>query len=185
MASASSITDALNHVGYLGRFQIIFLVIFVGKSAIQGSITFQFQALSIMPKVICLSQKCKILQEKEKDETLICHLDSAEWKFDDVHHNWMTEFKLYCDNTYLKGMGTTVYFIGFMIGVSILSSLCDKFGRRKTNIILLLGFLLAIMGLHQSTSLTMVYFFRFILGFFHSGLSVCVFTAFCEFTTYP
>ena len=182
MAAATSIPEALDHVGYLGRFQIIFMILYVGSAVIHGSITFQFQALSIMPKVICLSQRCKTLQENESKDTLICHLDVDEWKFDNSHFNWLTEFQLYCDNTYLKGMGTTVYFVGFMAGVSLLSSLCDKFGRRKSNISLLLGFLFATIGLHHSTSLKMVYFFRFFLGFFHSGLSVCLFTAFCEFT---
>ena len=182
MSSTSTVPEALERVGYFGRFQIIFLFIHIGIGIINGSITFQFQALSIMPKVICLSQNCQALQGNENGDTLICKLKPEEWKFDNAHHNWLTQFELYCDNMYLKGMGTTVYFVGFMAGVSILSSLCDKFGRQKTNISLLLGFLLAIMGLHRSTSLMMVYVFRFALGFFHSGLSVCAFTAFCEFT---
>ena len=182
MVSTHTIPDALNRVGYLGRFQIVFFIIYVGGALINGSITFQFQALSIMPKVICLSQRCQDLQEKESRETLICHLDADEWKFDNTRHNWLTEFELYCGNTYLKGMGTTVYFVGFMAGVSLLSSLCDKFGRQRTNLTLLLGFLLSILGLYHSTTLTMVYFFRLFLGFFHSGISVCLFTAFCEFT---
>ena len=182
MASVITIPEALKSVGYLGRFQIIFFVMFVGSSCLNGSITFQFQALSIMPDVICLSEKCQALKDNEGDDTLICNLKVDEWKFDNTHHNWLTEFELYCDNTYLKGMGTTVYFVGFMVGVSLLSSLCDKFGRRKTNISLLLGYLLALICLHNSTTLSMVYFCRFFLGFFHSGISVCVFTAFNEFT---
>ena len=178
----TSTTDFFNRVGHLGRFQLTFLVLFVGNSLIDGGITFQFQALTIMPTVICKSERCKILQNQESKDEFICHIKADEWEFDDARRNWLTDFKLYCDNTYLKGMGTTVYFVGFMIGVSLLSSLCDRFGRRKSNILLLLGHVMAILGLKHSTFLTQVYILRFVLGFFHSGLSVCIFTAFCEFT---
>ena len=182
MVVSHSVTDVLKRVGHLGRFQIMFLFLFIGNSLIDGSITFQFQALTIMPNVICKSERCKLLLEKESKDELICHINADEWEFDDVRHNWLTDFELYCDNTYLKGMGTTVYFVGFMIGVSLLSALCDRFGRRRTNILLLVGNVLAILGLYHSKFLTQVYIFRFVLGFFHSGLSVCMFTAFCEFT---
>ena len=182
MVSVKTIPEVLNSVGYFGPFQIIFLVLYIGRAVINGAIAFQFQALSIMPKIICKSDRCQLLQEKESDDTLICHLESEEWKFDDSHHNWLIQFELYCGRTYLKGMGTTIYFTGFMVGVSFLSSLCDRFGRRKVNIGLLLGYLTAIICLYHTKTLTMVYLLRFLLGFFHSGQSVGIFTAFCEFT---
>lgn len=181
--TGGTVSEALESVGHMGRFQIIFFIIFVGGSIINGIITFQFQALSIIPKIECLSKRCHRLQNKESAELFICKLGKDEWKFDGSHENWLTEYNLYCEKTYLKGMGTTVYFLGFMVGVSMLSSLCDKFGRRKASVLLLIGVLFAAIGQQHSSTLSMTLAFRFILGFFYSGLSVCLFTAFCEFTS--
>ena len=179
--------EALHHVGATSRYQYFLSLMNIILSCFTGFICLQFQALTIMQPLECLSDRCTTLKtlNTANPGSLVCTLESDEWKFasDHGHINWLTEYGLYCDNLFLKGMGTTLYFVGFMIGVTPLSSLSDRKGRRSASIWLLLSFVGCIVATKLTTTLFQVFFFRFAVGFVHAGLSVIIFTLSSELTT--
>ena len=182
-----SMLEALEHVGATSRYQYFLVLINLLLCCLSGILCFQFQALTIMQPVECLSQRCSILQMAKGSDpelSIMCKLDSNEWKFASGSHiNWLTDYALYCDNLFLKSLGTTLYFVGFMIGVTPLSSLCDKHGRRSASMGLLLTYSACVIGTKLTTTLYQAFFFRFALGFLHAGISVIVFTLSSELTT--
>lgn len=71
-----------------------------------------------------------------------------------------------CGNAYKKGLATTIYFVGVLLGSLLFGSLSDKFGRRP--VLLFSMYLPSIIGLLLFFIQGFIAFviLRFILGFF-------------------
>lgn len=113
----------------------------------------------------------------------MCTLDRHDWQFETGRKNFFTEFNLYCDRMYIISAGTTIYFLGFFLFVSPLSSLVDKLGRKITTS-LFLFLLVGILSFQMlSTSIFQLMIGRFILGSLHGGISVSMTVMFFEFSS--
>ncbi|XP_072106113.1 solute carrier family 22 member 6-A-like [Mobula birostris] len=84
----------------------------------------------------------------------------------------VTEWDLVCDRKSLKRMVQSIYMAGLLIGASVLGRLADKYGRQT--LLLWLHFLVAVSGTCGafSSSFPLFCFWRFLLGFGLSGISV-------------
>ena len=186
MTHKISMFEALQHVGATSRYQYFLSLMNLILSIFSGFFCFQFQALTIMQPLECLSDRCTALKKSNiaNPSSLVCTLESDEWKFaSDGHINWLTDYGLYCDNLFLKSIGAALYFVGFMIGVTPLSSFSDKKGRRGASLCLILSLVGCIIGTKLTTKLYQVFFVRFAFGFVHAGNSVVIFTLNSELTT--
>ena len=84
---------------------------------------------------------------------------------------------------YIVSAGTTVYFLGYFLSISILSSVVDSFGRKLTTASFILMYVMALVSQIVSTSIFQILIGRFILGAMHGGLSVSMHVMFFEFTS--
>ena len=115
---------------------------------------------------------------------IMCNLDRQNhWKFENNKENLFTEFGLYCDKMYIISAGTSIYFLGFFLSVSFLSSLVDSLGRKLSTLLFMLSFILTLVFQLLSTSIFQVMIGRFVLGALHGGISISMHVLFFEFTS--
>ena len=184
MAVDITIEEALLKVGGFGKFQALLSLILVLSSYSAGIITFQFQSLAILPDISCVSNRCKALLHEQSlsQSEVICMVRKSEWVYSNpFKNNWAKQFELYCEDVYLISLGTTVYFIGFFFGVMVLSSFCDKYGRRVSTLIFLFGYCFILICVKFSTILDQIMILRALCGVLHSGVSISAYVMTCEF----
>ena len=180
-----TLIEAVEKTGAFGRFQFVLAFVYLLAWTVAGMMCIQFQSLSIMQPIQCLSERCVEVTTAESEplEQAICQLEAKDWEYSGDKSNWLTEFELYCDKAYLKKSGTSIDLTGFLFAAFICGYFSDKFGRRITNIICFAAYFVAFMMLKYATVLDEILFLRFMLGAIHGGLSVSLFTTLIEFTT--
>lgn len=103
-------------------------------------------------------------------DELRCALSREDWVYTTPRdHSIVTEFDLICDRKILTNLPTSLLFLGFMFGASILGSFADNYGRKITlyvslTIVLFFGFISSFSG-----NIYVFLVFRFIVGFFLHG----------------
>ena len=115
---------------------------------------------------------------------IMCNLNKIDhWQFGNKKDNLFTEFGLYCDKMYIISAGTSIYFLGFFLSVTFLSSLVDSLGRKMSTLLFMLMFILTLCFQMLSTSIYQIMIGRFVLGALHGGISISMHVLFFEFTS--
>ena len=74
------------------------------------------------------------------------------------------QYDLVCEDAYLSGLATTIYFCGVMVGGIIFGSLSDRFGRKPFMLLTLYLHILVGVGIPFSPTYSIFVISRFILG---------------------
>ena len=183
-----TISEGIAHTGLFKRFQMMLLILLILSSILTGIMTSQFQSLSVMQMVECLSRDCESVlsssfaYQKQSSEK-ICRMKENEWKFSGSRLNWLTDFRLMCGNHYLIRLETSVYFTGFFASAFVFGYLCDRYGRRLISIFCSVCYIVLLLALKYAVQLDSIFLLRFIAGGLHSGIFICLFVSLAEFNT--
>ncbi|KAJ7383543.1 hypothetical protein OS493_027206 [Desmophyllum pertusum] len=111
-----------------------------------------------------------------------CDIPREDWEFVDDFTSVVTEFDLVCDRGSLGFVSTSVIFAGFFVGGIAVSSLSDKFGRKRP--LFTCGFFCWLFNFVSAFSPAFWFFAlsRFIVGFMVGGFSIPIFVLTTEFS---
>lgn len=170
-----TIDEILPYIGEFQRFQwllgILFcLMIFPSTYPI---LIMVFAAMD--PGWRCADNSTVCLSNKTFSYTddLRCSLPRDDWEFSGPKiYSVVTWFDIYCGNSYLIELSTSIFFIGNGIGGLLVGWVADNFGRRNvifisTGISILIGFITAF-----TSNIHVFIILRFATGFFTSGTAV-------------
>ena len=135
---------AFESVGENGKFQkiIAFLLILVAPLTLLISTTIPF--MSSKPVFSCkLKNSLDDFQICREED--LCKSNLFEYKKipEFSINNWVYDFDLYCEYSYLPPIIATSFFFGGIFGSIILSSIPDKYGREKLyKILVIISFVL-------------------------------------------
>jgi MFS family permease len=164
---------AVKRVGGFGRYQLLMTILMAlfrnaGMSIVYGVPTFTTQQKyfcstveGVSPKVIC--ERELICERLEQGLYVDYEVDKSDIGY---IYGWEEEMNLLCvDPTQVSAM-TSLYFVGFGVGI-ILFPMPDMYGRRPSLLISMFGYLVSIVTLLQFPSMTMRSIALFGIGFFH------------------
>lgn len=168
-----SLDQILETVGSFGRYQKavnIFFCIMIIPSFFHVIITY-FTVDTPDWQCVANSTICQyngtIISAKNLDR---CHLPRAEWEYAQLSdYSIVTQWDLDCDKEWLKGLCTSIFFLGWLLGAPTLGWVADNYGRRFV--------LMHAMTIFLSTGLISAFVpnvqlfivCRFVLGFFICG----------------
>ncbi|XP_074128851.1 steroid transmembrane transporter SLC22A24-like isoform X1 [Sminthopsis crassicaudata] len=95
----------------------------------------------------------------------------------------VTEWNLVCDSKSLKSLSQMLFLIGILLGFLIMGYLSDKFGRKW--ILILSYFLFAVFSTGAAFAQEVLVYncFRFLIGFFMTGILLCCSSLVMEWAT--
>lgn len=114
--------------------------------------------------------------------TVTCGVSrEGKWRYCSPESTIASEWDLVCDNSYLSGLATTIYFIGVMVGGLLFGYLADRFGRKPIMLVTL--FTPVAIGLLTSfvTSYYLFVTLRFFQGIFMQGLQTTTYVLVMEY----
>ena len=161
------IDQLINKAGGFGRFQwLILLFASVAYSGVNFYI-YNLAYLQLVPALECFytGEKGFVDWHDSKDVCDKTLVQDYHPNYNDKEslHNWMTEQKLYCENSFMIGLFGSLFFLGFAIhGIFLKQS--DKFGRKA---ILISGTFVQIIvcySLYFSNNYIAYYIILFIAG---------------------
>lgn len=167
-----SLDEMLQTAGSFGRYQKainIFFCIMTIPSFFHVMITY-FTADTPDWKCAVNSSVCRYnltLPNKNQER---CLIPRSEWEYTyPTSYSVVTEWNLDCDQEWLKGLITSIFFLGWLLGAPTLGWIADNYGRRvvlfySMSILLLTGLFSAFV---PNVHLFIVC--RFIIGFFITG----------------
>ncbi|KAL9979765.1 hypothetical protein ACROYT_G017475 [Oculina patagonica] len=162
--------EILEKIGSFGRYQIVLNIFF--------NLAYAFWwAIPVMISVFIASDpewKCKNNSTCPFTETMSlgnkhynhrCDIPREDWEFSDGFTSVVTEFDLVCDRGSLGFVSTSVIFASFFIGGIVVSSISDKFGRKRP--LFLCGFICCLFHFVSEFAPAFWVFalFRAIIGF--------------------
>ncbi|KAJ7949016.1 Organic cation/carnitine transporter [Quillaja saponaria] len=105
----------------------------------------------------------------------ICKLPRSSWTWDGpASQSFISEWELQCANSIIKGLPTSSFFIGCLVGGFALATLADSFlGRKKLLVLSCLTMSLAALVTNFSTNLWMYSALRFISGIGRASIGTC------------
>lgn len=70
-----------------------------------------------------------------------------------------------CDNKYLVGLASTLYFAGVLVGGAVFGLLADSYGRKLVLLVTLYSYIAISVGVYFTDSITSFIVLRTIVGF--------------------
>ncbi|XP_020605191.1 organic cation transporter protein-like [Orbicella faveolata] len=177
--------EFLEKIGSFGRYQIVINIFF--------NLCYAFWwAIPVMISIFIASDpgwKCKNNSTCPFTETISlgdkrynhrCDIPREDWEFNDDFTSVVTEFELVCERGSLGFVSTSVIFAAFFIGSLIVSSVSDKFGRKRP--LFICGFICCIVHLVSAFSPAFWVFalFRAVVGFTIGAYSIPLFVLVTE-----
>ncbi|KAL9979763.1 hypothetical protein ACROYT_G017473 [Oculina patagonica] len=179
--------EILEKIGSFGRYQIVLNIFF--------NLAYAFWwAIPVMISVFIASDpgwKCKnkstcpfteTMSLGNKNYSYRCGIPREDWEFSDDFTSVVTEFDLVCDRGSLGFVSTSVIFASFFVGGIVVSSISDKFGRKRP--LFLCGFICCLFHFVSAFAPTFWVFalFRAIIGFTIGAYSIPLFVLVTEFS---
>ncbi|XP_058972157.2 solute carrier family 22 member 15 [Pocillopora verrucosa] len=179
--------EVLEQIGSFGRYQIVLNIFFNLTYAL-------WWAVPVMISVFIASEpgwQCKNTLTCPYTDTISlgdtrykyrCNIPREDWKFANDFTSIVTEFDLVCERGSLGFVSTSMIFAGFFIGSILVSTLSDRFGRKRP--LFLCGFICCVVHLISAFSPAFWFFAlcRCIVGFMIGAYSIPLFVLTSEFS---
>lgn len=104
------------------------------------------------------------------------------WKYEEEFDQTIfTEWDLVCEKDYLVDLSTTIYMVGNTIGATFLTPLADRYGRKKTILVLL--WLQSFIGIGTAFANSYILFtvLRFFIGMLNMPIALSTYVMITEF----
>ncbi|KAK6189071.1 hypothetical protein SNE40_005116 [Patella caerulea] len=118
------------------------------------------------------NEKCESTLIFDNNETRSMKCSGDDWMFFgyDREKTIVTEWDLVCDDSYLSGLATTIYFCGVMVGGLLFGWFADQFGRRPIMLFCLYLPIPIGIGISFANSYILFVVLRFFQGILMQGL---------------
>lgn len=103
------------------------------------------------------------------------------WHYgDEFKETIVTEWDLVCDKDYLNELSTTIYMVGNLLGATFLTPFGDKYGRKKTILVLLVGQAAVAIAVSFSNTYILFTVLRFLVGMLNMPIALTVYVMVTE-----
>ncbi|XP_041348194.1 organic cation transporter protein-like isoform X2 [Gigantopelta aegis] len=190
------VDEVLKHLGKPGRFQIIIFILlccnymplvfnhvvmaFFGSrishvcNAVKNETVYYETGGKNLTVQRIENTKCESNLYLEKNTNLTVRCEGGDWSFKPMpgETTISMEWDLVCNDEYLNGLATTIYFCGVMLGGLIFGYLCDLIGRRPIMLVTLYMPVAIGVGIFFVPSYIWFVCLRFVQGVLMQGLQI-------------
>ncbi|XP_050920113.1 organic cation/carnitine transporter 3-like [Lathyrus oleraceus] len=163
------IEKSLSNFGWMDFLQAILVAISMFFDAQQSFISIYTDNY---PKWHCTNTTTNSTCSSSSD---ICKLPRSSWSWDTHPSNTIiSQWNLECASTFLTGLPQSSFFVGSLLGSSILAALADSsLGRKNMLIVSCLSMSITSMLIILSTNVWIYSAMKFLIGFWRSSIGTC------------